>query len=166
VLCRIQFKLMHHSEFLVLTDFCVQHFGAVRDLHDSKTQSTPNSSASFGSNISNVSQFSNRSQLDFYSSQSTRKPNSIPRKIGPTRPVTKMLADSQDTLNSTSQIGDVQVPNLKAETWASCADETRHGSDSDGTEAVHLTESMVLQLIQDDSFMSEVLYTQLEFIAA
>lgn len=166
VLRRIQFKLHHRREFSTLTSFCVEHFGAVKDLYDSSGGSSSNggSGISISSNddkASSVALIPGSSPLartrtalsQTFSSPGT--PSNWIQKTPQPRSVTKMLADVSSKANQ------MNPPIKKQEVAkASTGSQTEEilGRISGGLVEVgfHVTEAIMLSLIHDDSFMAEV----------
>jgi len=153
VLRLIQFKLTHQREFANLVSFFTDHFGGVRDLHDS----TRSSSAGFNS-FSNATDISSSQTLMAQMSSQTAggsvvggggggsggggagagmmsPPKWIPKEKVP-RTVSRMFIERESVVQ-TEERG-VQVESEKEE------------------EKFELTERVMLELINDDSFMKEV----------
>jgi hypothetical protein len=98
ILHRIQFRLLHRHEFNALTNFCIGHFGAVRDLYHSDGTNSVNS---FTSTISKDSTESLSSPVapGRPSSQAvamhSSQPDWIPSSTQP-RSVSRMLSQMED----------------------------------------------------------------------
>jgi len=153
VLRRIQFKLTHQREFAGLVNFFIEHFGGVRDLHD-----PARSSSGFNSLSSGAGEISSSQTLISHVGMSSQTvggsiggggglmspPRWIQKEKAP-RTVSRTLAERENVVQ-TEERG-VQVQTEKQV--------------EDGK--FELTGRIMLELINDDSFMKEVFSSTFRF---
>ena len=163
MLRRIQFKLNHHREFSAFTNFCAGHFGAVRDLHDSSGGSTISSRSGESDKASSITYTPGsssppaprRSALSQISPPSqTSSPNWIQKSSQP-RSLTRMLADAENKANAIHTPKKDEVGKV---TTGSQTEEILRRIGGVVDEPLQLTETLMMSLIQDDSFKEEVVY--------
>ena len=153
----------HHREFAAFTNFCAGHFGAVRDLYDSNGGSTISSGSGESDKASSVtyipgsssSPAPRKSALSQISPPSQKSsPNWIQKSSQP-RSLTGMLADAESKANAMNTPKKDEVVKV---TTGSQTEEILRRIGGVVDEPLQLTETIVMTLIQDDSFMEEVSY--------
>ena len=168
ILRRIQFKLSNRSEFTSLTNFCIAHFGAVRDLHNPPPNRT---------STSTTLEFSppgppSTSYFNYYAASQSSPPHSTPsttgRRVGwstaappssQRRPASSAwIPKSSQPLRSVTRMLDDMASQGPA---PSVADEPVKHVPPDPVVPVvekpfEITETIMLCLLEDETFVAEV----------
>jgi len=161
LLYRIQFKLNNRTEFNGLTKFCIDFFGAIRDLSSPTTSATASQVAA-DTYDNSTSQFRPPTS---YSSQSMSFPPSSqqpPWQSKSSQSVSKMLTHAETRLTQqhdlappssqrhlpSKSVGEIRDQGMRVLEKVTVQNETR--------EPLRLSEQVLLSLISDDEFMKEV----------